>query len=64
MPLNRRAFLAGTAAAPLIGAFPKFAVSEMAIGSGTLTTVSDGNLVLPGSFIFGPMPLGVGGLTL
>jgi len=56
MPLNRRSFLASTAAVPLIGALPKFAVAEMAIGSGTLTTVSDGNLVLPGSFIFGPMP--------
>ncbi|NNE86633.1 MAG: twin-arginine translocation signal domain-containing protein, partial [Silicimonas sp.] len=45
MPLSRRSFLAGTAAAPLIGALPSMAISEMAIGSGRLTTVSDGNLV-------------------
>ncbi len=47
------------------------AVAEMAIGGATLTTVSDGNLVLPADFIFAPMPqtelaplrekLGVGG---
>ncbi|MFC6638652.1 MBL fold metallo-hydrolase [Sulfitobacter sp. JBTF-M27] len=56
MPFTRRRFLAGSAALPFVGALPRFAVAEMSIGSTTLTTVSDGNLVLPGSFIFEPMP--------
>ncbi|MEL7254943.1 MAG: MBL fold metallo-hydrolase [Pseudomonadota bacterium] len=31
-------------------------MADMAIGSATLTTVSDGYLTLPGSFLFDPMP--------
>ncbi|CAN0593242.1 unnamed protein product, partial [Ectocarpus sp. 12 AP-2014] len=50
--INRRSFLVGTVAAPLLGTLPQMAVSEMSIGGGTLNTVSDGNLVLPGSFVF------------
>ena len=50
--ITRRSFLAGSAAAPLASALPHMAVSQMAIGDGMLTTLSDGNLVLPGSFVF------------
>ncbi|WP_299472154.1 MBL fold metallo-hydrolase [uncultured Roseibium sp.] len=56
MSLSRRAFLSGCAALPLSAQFSGFAMAEISIGSGTLTTVSDGNLTLPGSFIFDPMP--------
>lgn len=56
MTLSRRTFLQGAAALPVLGAMPRLAMASMALGSATLTTVSDGNLVLPGSFIFDPMP--------
>ncbi len=49
----RRTFMAASAASL---ALPRFAMAERALGSGTLMSVSDGNLVLPGSFIFEPMP--------
>ena len=50
--LDRRAFLAGTAAAL---ATPRM-VTAKSMGTATLTTVSDGSLILPGDFIFAPMP--------
>ena len=50
--LDRRTFLAGAAALPLL---PR-RVTARALGSATITTVSDGSLTLPGSFIFEPMP--------
>ena len=56
MRLTRRSVLAGSAALPLSTLLPRFAVAEMALGSALLTTVSDGHLVLPGDFIFAPMP--------
>lgn len=56
MTLTRRNFTTGALALPLTGALPRFATAELAIGTGTLTTVSDGSLTLPGDFIFGPMP--------
>lgn len=56
MKQTRRSFMAGLAASPLIGSLPTFTRADIAIGSNTLTTVSDGTLVLPGSFIFDPMP--------
>lgn len=56
MKFSRRAVLGGAAALPFLGALPKFARADLAVGQATLTTVSDGNLVLPGDFIFGPMP--------
>ncbi|MEO9826081.1 MAG: MBL fold metallo-hydrolase [Paracoccaceae bacterium] len=56
MKLSRRTFLQGTAATPLAGILPGLAKAELALGSATLTTVSDGNLMLPGSFIFEAMP--------
>lgn len=56
MPLTRRRFLQSSAALPLAAAIPNLAKAELSIGSATLTTVSDGNLVLPGGFIFDSMP--------
>lgn len=56
MTLSRRTFLQGAAALPVLGAMPRLATANMALGSATLTTVSDGSLMLPGSFIFDPMP--------
>ena len=48
--MDRRSFVAAVAALPFAKAHAK------AIGNATLTTVSDGSLVLPGSFIFDAMP--------
>lgn len=56
MPLSRRSFLTGCAAMPLVAQAGRFAMAETAIGEGTLTTISDGHLTLPGSFVFEPMP--------
>ena len=56
MPVTRRSLLTGAAALPLAAALPRWTLAEVAIGAGTLATVSDGSLVLPGSFIFEPMP--------
>jgi len=56
MSLTRRAFLSGCAALHLSAPFNRFAMAEISIGQGMLTTVSDGNLTLPGGFIFDPMP--------
>jgi glyoxylase-like metal-dependent hydrolase (beta-lactamase superfamily II) len=49
--LTRRAFLASGLALPLA---PRL-VRALPLGPATLTTVSDGSLVLPGSFIFAPV---------
>ncbi|NDV98036.1 MBL fold metallo-hydrolase [Salipiger sp. PrR002] len=54
--LSRRQLLRGAAAASLAPLLPQRLVAETAIGSARLTTVSDGNLVLPGSFLFAGMP--------
>lgn len=56
MDLTRRHFIAAGAALPLAIGLPRWAKAEMSLGKATVTTVSDGNLVLPGDFIFGPMP--------
>ncbi len=56
MPLSRRNFIAGLASIPAVAMAPRLVKAELQIGSGTLTTVSDGNLVLPGSFVFESMP--------
>ncbi len=50
--LDRRSFLGGVAALPLLPA----RVTARALGNATITTVSDGSLTLPGNFIFAPMP--------
>ena len=56
MNINRRTMLGGLAAVPMAGALGKPALAEISLGSATITTVSDGTLTLPGSFIFEPMP--------
>lgn len=56
MNLTRRAILQSVATLPLLGSFSHRVSAELALGAATLETVSDGNLQLPGSFIFGPMP--------
>jgi glyoxylase-like metal-dependent hydrolase (beta-lactamase superfamily II) len=55
MQLTRRRLLqlSGGAAAALSA--PRL-LAQVQMGSGTLTTVSDGHLVLPGEFVFGPVP--------
>ncbi|RVT81751.1 MBL fold metallo-hydrolase [Rhodobacteraceae bacterium CCMM004] len=56
MRVTRRTLLATAAASVAAGLVPRRLVAEMALGDGTLTTVSDGHLVLPGDFLFAPMP--------
>jgi glyoxylase-like metal-dependent hydrolase (beta-lactamase superfamily II) len=56
MQFSRRQVLQSCAALPLASALPAPAFADLQIGTGLLTTVSDGSLVLPGSFIFEPMP--------
>ena len=56
MKLGRRQLIKGALAAPLSTVLPNMAIAEIELGAATLTTVSDGNLILPGSFIFEPMP--------
>nr|MDJ0640043.1 MBL fold metallo-hydrolase [Paracoccaceae bacterium] len=51
--LSRRDILAGLGASIAVA---PLRVQARALGNATLTTVSDGSLVLPGSFIFEPMP--------
>ncbi len=56
MRQSRRTFLKGAAAVPFTSALPHITQANVPLGSATLTTVSDGSLMLPGSFIFEPMP--------
>lgn len=56
MKLSRRAFVQGIAATPLSSSIPGLAKAELSLGAATITTVSDGSLMLPGEFIFRPMP--------
>lgn len=56
MKLTRRETLAGAAATSLVAALPKPAIAGISLGNGSLITLSDGNLVLPGNFIFETMP--------
>ena len=56
MRFSRRSILGSMTALPLSLAAPKFALAQLSLGSAKLSTVSDGTLVLPGSFIFEPMP--------
>jgi glyoxylase-like metal-dependent hydrolase (beta-lactamase superfamily II) len=53
---TRRAVLKGAAATMMAGMMPQRILAEISLGEATLTTVSDGSLVLPGDFIFAPMP--------
>ncbi|MGI3169266.1 MBL fold metallo-hydrolase [Pseudooceanicola sp. C21-150M6] len=54
--LTRRTLLQGSAAVLGLGATGTRLVAEAKIGTGMLRTVSDGNLVLPGDFMFGGLP--------
>lgn len=54
--LTRRGIMRSGLSLSALAAFPGLARSDLSLGEATLTTVSDGNLVLPGDFIFGPMP--------
>ncbi|WP_299154443.1 MBL fold metallo-hydrolase [uncultured Tateyamaria sp.] len=56
MPFSRRSVLQGAATLPLVTSFPLVTEAELSFGNATLTTVSDGNLVLPAELIFEPMP--------
>jgi len=57
MALTRRSFIQTGAMFAGSCALPRIATAELSLtGNATLTTVSDGSLVLPGSFIFEPMP--------
>ncbi len=56
MNFPRRTLLKGVASTALVSALPQRLTAELSLGTSTLTTVSDGSLVLPGSFIFEPMP--------
>ncbi|MGR3500974.1 MBL fold metallo-hydrolase [Pseudaestuariivita sp.] len=56
MSFTRRTLLGGLAAAPLAAAVPRMATASLSLGTAELTTVSDGNLSLPGDFAFGSMP--------
>lgn len=55
--MNRRGFLAATAATGALAATgrPAWAKSTRMLGTKTIQTVSDGNLTLPADFIFGSM---------
>lgn len=54
MTLTRRDLLAGLGATAGLAAAPGWASTML--GSTRIDTLSDGNLMLPGDFIFGPMP--------
>ncbi|WP_299047187.1 MBL fold metallo-hydrolase [uncultured Tateyamaria sp.] len=56
MDFDRRAFLVQCGAYAAATMSTAQAVAQTALGEATLTTVSDGTLTLPGSFIFEPMP--------
>ena len=56
MQLSRRRFLETAAKLSAAAMLPSLARADLVVGSGTLTTISDGSLILPGEFIFGPMP--------
>ncbi len=56
MALSRRRFLQTAGAMPLAGTLSTGTKAELSLGTGTLTTVSDGSLVLPGNFVFDSMP--------
>lgn len=57
MTFNRRQILATMGASALVG-LPRsgFAATDLTLGSAKITTVSDGNLVLPMDFLLGDLP--------
>ncbi len=57
MMIRRREFLTGLGAAALLPALGiRSAAAELRMGGMTVTSVSDGNLVLPGDFAFAHLP--------
>ncbi len=56
MYYNRREFLSRSAALGAALALPQFTRAEVALGSANLTSLTDGHLVLPKSFILGEQP--------
>lgn len=54
--LNRRSFLCGVSAVPLLNAFRAVASTSIQVGASEIISVSDGNLVLPGSMFFDNLP--------
>lgn len=56
MSITRRDVLKGAAALSILGASPNLSVAQTKVGNATLSTVSDGNLTLPGDFIFETVP--------
>ncbi len=56
MQISRRNLVLQLGAAAACATVPRHALAEMALGPATVTTVSDGHLVLPGDFMFSPMP--------
>jgi len=56
MKFTRRKFMQTSSLAPIVGSLPQIAYSEISLGTAKLSTVSDGSLLLPGTFIFEPMP--------
>lgn len=56
MSITRRNVLKGAAALSILGASSNLSVAQIKVGNATLSTVSDGNLTLPGDFIFETVP--------
>ena len=56
MTVARRDFLAGAGTLPVLAVIPRGVPASVRLGEATFTTVTDGSLVLPGSFVFAPMP--------
>lgn len=56
MRLTRRSMLQGTLAGAALPLVPRWARAEIALGDMRIETLSDGHLMLPPDFIFGPMP--------
>ncbi len=54
--LNRRDILYGLGALPLVRPAAGLAATEVTLGETVLTSVSDGNLVLPGDMVFEHLP--------
>ncbi len=56
MTVTRRDFLAGTSALPVLAAIPRSLPASFRLGEASLTTVTNGSLVPPGSFVYAPVP--------
>lgn len=54
--MKRRNFLGAVGAVPLVGLSGLRAAAEYNLGAKTVTSVSDGNLVLPGDMVFDGLP--------